>query len=481
MELIKRTWEIGMNMQQENDYIDLGVLFIDFWKGIKKFWYIVIAFVILGAGGMCGYRYLTYEPLYQASASFTVKTTNDMLDNEVSTAYGFFYDKNTADQIEKTFPYILSSGILQKHLCEELGTTYVNGTVKAQVITNSNLVTLSATSSNKEDAKRILDAVILVYPQVAEYVLGEIEFEFLNEPELQENPVNRPRVKRDLMIGVLAGAAISMGMVLIYALLRKTIRNEEDLKQTLNIALLGMLPEVKEKKILITEQWKKRSRYQEDMYSLQNRVDYLMKKDGHKVLLVTSTEPSEGKTTVAVNLALAMAQRGEKVLLIDGDLRKPDIKKRLPILRRDKNMVDVLKGMAKVEEAAVYLQEEGLYVLGCERPVSNSIAVINSKRMKNLLEEARAFADVLIIDTPPVGILADAAHYYEYADGVLMVIRQDWANQSRILDAVQDFPGQGKKIIGCTMNMVKTGFASYGYSSYGYGYRYGKYNQYKGK
>lgn len=472
-----------MNTQQENDNIDWGVLLIDFWKGIKKFWYIVILFVLLGVGAMGVYRYFTYEPLYQASASFTVKTTGDMLDNEVNTAYGFFYDKNTADQIEKTFPYILSSGILQKHLCEELGTTYVNGTVNAHVITDSNLVTISASSHSKEDAKKILDAVIVVYPEVAEYVLGEIEFEFLNEPELQEASVNRPSVKKDLMIGVLAGVALSMGIILVYALLRKTIRNEEDLKQTLNTALLGMLPEVKEKKILITEKWKKRSRYQEDVYSLQNRVDYLLKKEGHKVLLVTSTEPSEGKTTVAINLALAMAQRGEKVLLIDGDLRKPDVKKRLLIPHRDINMVDVLKGSAKVLEAAAYLEDEGLYVLECGRPMGNSVAVINSKRMEDLVKQAREFADVVIIDAPPAGILADAAHYYDYVDGVLMVIRQDWANQSRILDAVLDFPGQGEKLIGCTMNMVKTGFASYGYgySSYGYGYRYGKYNQYKGK
>ena len=472
-----------MNMQQENDYIDLGVLLIDFWKGIKKFWYVILILMVLGIGAMWGYRHFTYVPMYRASASFTVKTIDNILDNEINTAYGFFYDKNTADQIEKTFPYILSSGILQKHLCEELGTTYVNGTVSAQVIADSNLVTLSATSRDKEDASKILDAVIVVYPEVAEYVLGEIEFEFLNEPELQETPINRPSRKKDLAVGGLAGLALGMGLVLIYALLRNTIRNEEDLKHTLNTALLGMLPEVKEKKVLITEKWKKRSRYQEDLYSIQNQVDYLMKKDGKKVLLVTSTEPSEGKTTVAVNLALAMAQRGGKVLLIDGDLRKPDVKKQFDLLPSKKTMASVLKKENVVSEAVVYLEEEELYLLGNDKPVANPVEVINSSRMEDLVEQARAFADVVIIDAPPAGILADAAHYYEYVDGVIMVIRQDWANQSRILDAVQDFPGQGEKLLGCVMNMVKTGFTSYGYgySSYGYGYSYGKYYQYKGK
>lgn len=469
-------------MQQESDYIDLGVLLIDFWKGIRKFWYLILILMFLGMGVMWGYRSVTYVPMYKASASFTVKTVGDLLDNEVNTAYGFFYDKNTADQIEKTFPYILSSGILQKLLREELNAERINGTISAEVISDSNLVTLSVKSTDKEDAKKILDAVIVVYPEVAEYVLGEIEFEFLNEPELQERPVNQPSVKKDLMIGCLAGAALGIGFVLIYALLRKTIRNEEDLKATLNTELLGMLPEVKEEKILITKSWKKKSRYQEDIYSLQNRVDYLMKQNGQKVLLVTSTEPSEGKTTVAVNLALAMAQRGNKVLLIDGDLRKLDIKKYFAP-HGEKTILNILRGEAEVSEAALYLKDEGIYVLRANKPISNSIEVINSSRMENLIKQAREFADVVIIDTPPAGLLADAAHYYEYVDGVLMVIRQDWANQSRILDAVQDFPGQGEKLLGCVMNMVKTGFASYGYgyNSYGYGYRYGKYYQYKGK
>lgn len=469
-------------MQQENEYIDLGVLLIDFWKGIRKFWFIVIILMVIGAGGVWGYRCFTYVPMYEASASFTVKTIDNLQNNEVNTAYGFFYDKNTADQIEKTFPYILSSGILQKHLCNKLGTTYVNGTVKAEVVTDSNLVTLSAVSREKEDAMKILDAVIVVYPEVAEYVLGEIEFEFLNEAELQEEPVNRPDVKRDLMLGALAGAALGTGLILVYALLRKTIRNEEDLRHTVNTSLLGMLPEVKEKNIIITEKWKKKSRYQEDLYSIQNRLDYLMKKEEQKVLLITSTEPSEGKTTVAVNLALAMAQRGQKVLLIDGDLRKPDIRKRFSVPRREKSMIDVLKRESRVSDAVIYLEDEGLYILGCDKMIPNPLEMISSRRMENLISQARAFADIVIIDAPPAGILADAAHYYDYVDSVLMVIRQDWANQSRILDAVQELPGQGEKLIGCVMNMVKTGFASYGYgySSYGYGYRYGKYNQYKG-
>ena len=186
------------NEHMDSEYpqkIDLIELLRGLLRSARHLLLLGLLLMASAAAAMGFLAHIRYTPMYQASASFTVKTIGDMLDNEVNTAYGFFYDKNTADQIEKTFPYILSSGILQKQLCKELGTTYVNGSVTAQVIEDSNLVTLSARSRNKEDAKKILDAVIVVYPQVAEYVLGEIEFEFLNEPELQESPINRPRKK----------------------------------------------------------------------------------------------------------------------------------------------------------------------------------------------------------------------------------------------------------------------------------------------
>ena len=77
-------------------------------------------------------------------------------------------------------------------------------------------------------------------------------------------------------------------------------------------------------------------------------------------------------------------------------------------------------------------------------------------------------------------ILADAGSYCEYADGVLMVVKQDWASESKVMDAVLDLPECGDKVIGCVLNMVKTGFASYGYGYSSYGYGYGKYGRYQG-
>ncbi len=469
-----------MNRQQEDDYIDIGVFVIDFLKGMRKFWYWILVFVIAGIAVYSGYRRASYVPMYKATASFTVKTAGVGTLNEVSTAYNFYYDKNTAGQIGKTFPYILSSNLLQGRLQEELGTENVNGYTTAQVIEDSNLVTLTTVSSDPQDALDILKAVIEVYPEISQYVIGETRLEMIEEPETDEDPYNSPDQKKNIAVGAGMGFLAAMALISVYALMRKTIRSETDLKKVLSAPCLALLPELRanQSRMKLSDT-KINAGFLESMYSLQNRIDYLMQKNGQKVLLVTSTGPSEGKSTVSLNLAIAMAQRGKKVLLLDGDLRKPDIRKRLGIKQETPSIQRVVSGAVSPENAVYYLEDEGVYFLGNSKPTKNPIRLVDSREMENLIKKLRNFADIVIIDTPPCGMMADAGHYYEYADAVLLIIRQDWTDGNRVMDAVSDLPEGGCKLIGCVLNMVKTGLAGYGY---GYGhYGYGRYNHYKGR
>lgn len=462
---------------QYEEYVDIGVLLVDIWKGIKKFWYLLIILPLIGMAGIIVYQKAGYVPLYASQATFTVKTTGAGASNEINTVYGFYYDQSTAEHIGKTFPYILQSDVFKSRLKEELGTGYINGSISVSVIENSNLVTLKVTSTDSGASMEILNAVLQVYPEIAQYVIGNNQFDLIDDPEQIKTPVNVPNYKKSCVMGILIGLCGVLAIAFVYALAKKTIRTERDMQMAINRPCLAILPEIKQK-ALITKLKKDELKYAESVYSLQNRLDYLMKKDNQKVLLITSTVPSEGKSTLSLNLAIATARRGKKVLLIDGDLRNPTLSKRIGTAAQKHTLQDVLQGHVALEDVVQYMDRFSLYYLGNNSRSQNSVALIQSSQMKQLIAKAREIADVVIIDTPPCGMFADAGCYYEYVDAMLMVVKQDWVSARKVMDAVLDLPGRGDKLIGCVLNMAKTGFTGYGYGYNSYGYGYNKYNRY---
>lgn len=470
------TWLEG----QQDDVLDLGRLFQDVRKGLKKFWWLVLVLAVAGSGVFCCYRAVAYKPLYESSASFTVKTLSGTSQNDTSTTYNFTYNKSTAAQLGNTFPYILTSDVLQQELEEELGTDEINGIITASSVEDSNLFTLTVSSASQKDAKEILEAVMKVYPDVSQYVIGETQFQVVEEAKVSEKPVNFPDYKKTFFLGAVVGILAAMLFIIFYALSRKTVRQADDLKEILNITCLATLPEVSRQNRRTRADGgvniyaaQKDTMFVERIRSLQNRVENYMLQNNQKVLLVTSTEPMEGKSTISMNLALAMAQTGKKVVLMDGDLRKPELKARLRLKNYNVQIKDVLKGRISLGKAVCYLKKERLYFLGNCKPLSNPSAAIGSPAMSKMMEKLRRNADVIIIDVPPCDMMADTAQYWSYADGVLYVVRQDWVDIKRIAGAIQDLPENGSKLIGCVLNRAKDGEISYGYKYGYYGY-YGK-------
>jgi capsular polysaccharide biosynthesis protein len=190
---------------QYEEYVDIGVLLVDVWKGIKKFWYLMIILPLIGMAVIIGYQKTEYVPLYASQATFTVKTTGSGTANEINTVYGFYYDQSTAEHIGKTFPYILQSDVFRASLKEELGTDYINGSISVSVIENSNLVTLKVTSADSGASMDILNAVMKVYPGIAQYVIGNNQFDLIDSPELIETPINTPNYKKSGLLGILFG------------------------------------------------------------------------------------------------------------------------------------------------------------------------------------------------------------------------------------------------------------------------------------
>ena len=126
---------------EEELEIDLGRVFLGMWKLFRRLWWMVLLLILAGAALFTLYQRLGKKPLYASSATFTVETGN-----ETSGTYGFYYNQETADQLSKTFPYVLESGFFRNMLLEHLGSDSLNGTITAETIESSNVVTMRVES-----------------------------------------------------------------------------------------------------------------------------------------------------------------------------------------------------------------------------------------------------------------------------------------------------------------------------------------------
>ena len=147
--------------------IDLVQLFAGMWKSLRRLWWLVLLLAVIGAAGFYAFQTLRFEPMYRCSTTFTVATGD-----ENSGSYSFYYDSSTADQLSRTFPYILDSSFFRSALLERLNKTELDGTITSEVIEDSNMVTLTVTSPDAEDAKAILDAALEIYPETARFILA---------------------------------------------------------------------------------------------------------------------------------------------------------------------------------------------------------------------------------------------------------------------------------------------------------------------
>ena len=471
---------------EEDDEIDLGVLLRNFVQGMRKFWWLLLLLTVLGAGVMLLRATIFYTPIYRADASFTVMTGRNA--SEDGGDYEFYYDSTTAGQLEKTFPYILSSQLLTDAIREDLGVDVINGTIAASAIPDSNLITMSVESTSAEDAEKILDAAIRLYPEVSRFVIGDTYFNMIDAPRTPEGPYNQPDYLKHAGKGAAFGFAAAILLIGLAALLKRTVQRPEDLQKVTSMECLGNLSKVRRKSrgsrspapISVLNQ-SADSGYREGIRGLRVHVERAMEESGGSVLLVSSTAPGEGKTTVALNLAYTFASQGKRVLFIDGDLRKQNTW-RAAGLKHSYGLADVLSGRYGLADAIQKTSKGGVFYLGGMRPEKNIPRVLNSRRLAPLFEKLRKEMDYIIVDAPPAEMFEDAQLLAEHADGILYVVRFDYLPKRRIVDGVADLENGGAKVLGYVFNAVPGygygygyGYGKYGYGKYGYGkYGYGK-------
>ena len=205
--------------------------------------------------------------------------------------------------------------------------------------------------------------------------------------------------------------------------------------------------------------------------------------------MVTSTSPGEGKSTVSANLALSLADQGLKVALVDCDLRKQTLKDLFAVKEKTLGLVDLIPGRNRtsVTDALVQVPDSSLLLLSGDKVAEHPQNFLSANSLQTIINSLRKAMDYVIVDTPPSGLLSDAATLSEWVDGVIYVVRQDYLSHSAILDSVQRLSEADIRFLGSVINQAErnTSRSGYGYGygygkGYGYGYGYGYGNKYYG-
>ena len=409
-----------------------------------------------------------YKPIYTAETTVAVYT---VLPD--SSQYA-----EPSVQIGKIFPYVLSSETLSDIIAKDLDISKVTESIVAKNIGGTNLVTITVRGHDADEVYNVLQSAIRNYPAVAQYVVGQTSLEMIQDSgyptDTSKASVIGGMVRRYSLGGFLTGMII----VLLYSFSVQTIRSSTDLRRLTNLPCLGSLPYIEKKK-------RKRSnnaginlmdanaddRYKEIMSIIRIRFERRLSHHGKHVIMVTSTMPGEGKSTVSTNLAISLAQSGRSVILVDCDLRNPSSRKILNISSSKKGLSDVLNTSTNWQDCLVSFEDRNLplYILPGGKPSGKSELLL-SEKMKQSINEMRKCADIILLDMPPSSMLADTFMLNDIVDGALYIIKSDYVKKEYILREMKELINYGIEVSGCIINGEKhNGFYRYG-NEYGYGY-----------
>lgn len=451
--------------------------------------------IILGAAAVAMivnmFAHVRRENTYSTKATFVItsRTSGNYAYNNLS----------AASTVAESCTNVLNSRLLKTKVCKDLGVDSFEAAMSANVITDTNLMTLSVTSDSPWNTYSITRSVMKNMEELTSHISSDMVMEVLQDPAVPTEPdwMASPR-SRMLKAGLIA-AAVLTALFAFLSYNKGTIRTEKELEDKLDANSLGELYDYggglralikkKKNKLLITE-LTAGFEFIERFKKLAARVSTEAEKHEGKVILVTSVREHEGKTTVAANIALALARKTDRVLLIDGDMRRPALTK----LFMDEGetpaitLRDVLEDRGFVEDALVRDEKRNLCLLLNSEGCSNSTELASSDNMSDLISAARESFDYVIIDTPPMSLMADAEVLADLSDVSVLTVKYDLVQARDLNDAIDALRVCHAHFAGCILNQIRTlpgerktvvGYGGYGrYGKYGKYGRYGKYGKY---
>lgn len=445
---------------------------------LRKRWLSLVCFVILGLL-VAGAYTLTLPKQYTASAQLFVSTTQAEGTTAVNNA-------QFAAQRVKSYAEIVTSPEVLQPVISELNLPYtaqqLAGMVSASNPALTVLLDVTATDPMPLRAAAIANATAVELGRVIENLetpnaqaIAPIKVSLTDPAEPPGSP-SSPRTRINLILGALVGLVIGLGWALIRKALDNTITSPLEIDKLTSAPTLGAVLFDANAKSQVLSALDSKSIDSEGYRTIRTNLQYINVDDPIHAFVVTSAAPGDGKTTVACNLAIALAQSGKKVCLVEADLRRPRVSEYLQ-LNSGAGLTEVLAGQVTLD-AALQVWGNGMFqVLPPGAIPPNPSELLGSHQMAQIIGNLKREFDVVILDTPPLLAVSDAAVLASQADGAVVVVRHGKSSRDAVRNAVASLEQINAKILGTVLNAIpaKRGGA------YGYGYGYGYDSDSKGK
>ena len=344
---------------------------------------------------------------------------------------------------------------------------------------NKKAIRYSVLQRQAESSKQMYDLLIKRFKETSlteEMKTGNIRI--IDEAQVPIHPI-KPRKKRNILMGVAVGLMLGVGLSFLLEYLDNTLKAPEDLRDQYGISYLGLVPAFDAQENIdgyagdLIAFHSPTSIPSESFRSIRTGILFSSPDVNPQVILLTSSGPDEGKSLCSGNLAVAMAQAESGALLMDCDMRRS----RMPFLFGEKSetgLSSVVVGASSLEDEIRPSGIEGLDILPCGQAPPNPADLLGSNKMGELIDELRKKYKRIIIDTPPLTAVADAAILSQRTDGVVLVVHAGVTPKKVVEKGIEQLRLVGARILGAVLNGVDVKRDSYYYSGYYYGGYYNK-------
>jgi succinoglycan biosynthesis transport protein ExoP len=463
-------WHSNVPTEQKGNPVDLR----DYLRVLRKSWVVISAVTLLGVG-IGSVATIVATPSYQASTLVYVQVQS-------SGTVGDLVQGGTFIQNQvKSFAEVVGTPRVLETAIKRLGIEESSAELERSVVASAPLDTvniqITVTRDSPEEAAAIANAVTDSFRQVVGEITtsagatpaSQVTVSVLREATPPLLPVS-PNALLNIALGFFVGLALGLGLAVLRQLLDTKIRGERDVSAITDAPIIGGIsfdPTAIKKPLIVQDD--PHSVRAEAFRTLRTNLQFLDVEAGGRSFVITSSIPSEGKTTTSANLAIALADSGAHVVLIDADLRRPKIASYMGI-EGAVGLTDVLIGKSDIADALQPWGKGNLVVLPAGTIPPNPSELLGSRTMASLIAGLEAEFDVVILDLPPLLPVTDAALVSKITRGALVVVAAGRTHKGELAGAVASLENVGAAVAGVILTMLPTkGPDAYGYGRYGYG------------